>query len=210
MAIFRVVAACLLLFGCSVESAVFYGVPMVAPADRTQVARHILVRHDPHTGSTDVIGPLIHQHLMMSNYQIRSWTNSDNDKVNNRFQIVVAGKFPKRVYLKQAYADGAKLETIVIDRERIGCGAACQVEETIGIGLTEDEMARRAETGMSFKILGRRASLVMTIPPAYFAAMLDAHRAARGGATPLQKAARRSDAIPAHSPDAAPQGSSPA
>lgn len=210
MAIFRVVVACLLLFGCSVETAVFYGVPMVAPADRPQVARHILVRHDPHIGSTEVIGPLIHQRWGRSSYQIRSWTNTGDRKIDNRFQIVVTGRFPKRVYLKQAYAEGAKLDTIVIDRERIACGAACEVEETVGIGLTEDEMARRAATGMSFKILGRRASLVIAIPPAYFAATLDAHRAARGGTMLPPQATPRSGASPAGRPDATRPASSPA
>lgn len=179
MAILRVVV-CLLLFGCSAETAALYGLPIVAPADRQQVASHMLVRLDPHTGSTQVVGPLIHQDLMMSSYQIRAWTNPGDKQIDNRFQIVVAGKFAKRVYLKQAYADGAELDTVVIDRERIGCGSGCQIEETVGIGISEAEMARRAETGMSFKVLGRRASLVMTIPPAYFAAVLDVHRKVRG------------------------------
>lgn len=170
--------------------------PMVAPADRKQVADHVLVRHDPHTGSTEVIGPIVYQGLMSSSYQIRSWTNPGNPKIDNRFQIVAVGTYPKRVYLKQAYADGAELKTIVIDRERKGCSTGCETEETVGIGMSEAEMLQRAETGMSFKVMGRRASLVMTIPPAYFAAVLDAHRTARGAAT-RPPAAPRSDATQA-------------
>lgn len=158
----------------------------------------MLVRHDPHTGSTEVIGPLIRQSLKLSSYQIRSWTNSANPKIDNRFQILVVAGFPKRVYLKQAYADGAMLDTVVIDRERVSCGFGCEVEETVGIGLSRQQMAQLAEMGLSFKVLGRRAAVVMTIPAAYFAAVLAAHDAARGATGPPQ-ASPRSDAIAAGS-----------
>lgn len=94
-------------------------------------------------------------------------------------------------------------------RERVGCGSGCEIRETAGINFTEAEMARRAETGMSFKVLGRRASLVMTIPNAYFAAVLQAHRKVRGAAILLQ-AAQHSHATPAGNPPRAPQASSSA
>lgn len=210
MAIARVVFACLLLFGCRAELAALHGFPMVVPADRQEVADHVLVRHDPHTGSTVVIGPIVYQGLMSSSYQIRSWINPGNPKIDNRFQIVVAATYPKRVYLKQAYADGAELDTVVIDRERIGCGAGCEIKETVGIAMSEAEMQKRAETGLSFRVMGRRASLVMAIPPAYFAALLDAHRTARGAVITSPKAVPRSGATPAGSQPRSRQASSPA
>lgn len=128
------------------------------------------------TRSTEVVGPIAYQGLRSSSYQIRSWSNPGDKVIDNRFQIVVVGTFAKRAHLEQAYADGAELGTVVIDRERVGCGSGCETEETVGISLTEAEMARRAEAGMSFEVMGRRAALVMTIPKAYFAAVLHAHR----------------------------------
>ncbi|WP_377863815.1 hypothetical protein [Aminobacter aganoensis] len=212
MAIFRVVAACLLLAGCGAQLAAAYGIPIVPAAQKEQVSRNISVGHDPHTGLIKVSGPLIFhdRNLLGNTYLIRSWIDPKGQSANGDFQILVTGRYPKRVYLKQAYADGEKVSTTVIDRERVSCADFCIIKEAIGLNLTEEEMARRAETGMSFKVLGRRASLVMTIPPAYFAALLDAHRAARSGSTPLPRAVPRSDAIPAGSPAAARPASSPA
>lgn len=181
MAVLRVVVACLFLYGCSAQTAALYGLPIVAPAQKHQVASNVLVQHDPHTGSTQVVGPLIfHDNNLLGNtYQIRSWTNPGDSKIDNRFQIVVTGRYDKRVYLKQAYADGEEVSTTAIDRERVSCADFCIIKEVVGINLTEEEMERRAETGMSFKVLGRRASLTMTVPPGYFSAILDAHRKAR-------------------------------
>ncbi|MBB6468634.1 hypothetical protein HNQ96_004518 [Aminobacter lissarensis] len=64
-------------------------------------------------------------------------------------------------------------------RERVGCADFCIAKDVIGVNLTEGEIGRRAETGMSFKVLGRRALLTMTAPPGYFSAIIDAHRKAR-------------------------------
>src|SRR5690606_37746566 len=96
------------------------------------------------------------------------------------FQILVLGDFERRVYLGQAYAAGEKLDTTVIDRER-RCvpGVGCYTLVTIGIGLSEAEVERYAATGLAFKILGRRDDIVLEIPAAYFAGVLERHRRER-------------------------------
>ncbi|MDR7224503.1 hypothetical protein [Aminobacter aminovorans] len=184
MAIFRVVVACLLLAGCGAQLAAAYGIPIVPAGQKEQVARNISVKHDPHTGLINVSGPLIFhdRNLFGNTYLIRSWIDPKGRSIDDDFQILVVGRYPKRVYLKQAYADGEKVSTTAIDRERVSCADFCIIREVVGLNLTEEEMARRAETGMSFKVLGRRASLTMTVPPGYFSAILDAHRKARGAA----------------------------
>ncbi|MBT1155615.1 hypothetical protein J1C56_08410 [Aminobacter anthyllidis] len=183
MAILRVIIACFLLAGCGAQLAAAYGIPIVRAGQKEQVSRNISVEHDPHTGLIKVSGPPIFhdRHLFGNTYLIRSWIDPKGRPVNDDFQILVTGRYPKRVYLKQAYADGEEVSTTAIDRERVSCADFCIIKEVVGINLSEQEMAHRAETGMSFKVVGRRASLVMTIPPAYFAAVLDAHRKVRMG-----------------------------
>lgn len=86
--------------------------------------------------------------------------------------------FPKRVFLDQAYSSGRKLATTVIDRER-KCVSDCYVQEVIGIELSEREMVGYAARGIDLEISGRRASVRMSIPAAYFAAVLEKHRSIR-------------------------------
>lgn len=181
MTILRVIIACLFLAGCGAQLAAAYGVPIVPAAQKEQVSKNISVEHDPHTGSIEVSGPLIFhdRNLLGNTYLIRSWINQERPSVDDKFQILVTGRYPKRVYLKQAYADGEEVSTTAIDRERVSCADFCIIKEVVGINLTEEEMARRAETGMSFKVMGRRDTLTMTVPPGYFSAVLEAHRKAR-------------------------------
>lgn len=164
------VFVCLLLAGC------------VAAGDLAAVSAGTTIQPDVHEGSTTVRGPLISdaRSLFRHRYLIRSWINPENPRVNDRFQILVLGDFERRVYLGQAYAAGEKLDTTVIDRER-RCvkGVGCYTLETIGIGLSEAEVERYAATGLAFKILGRRDDIVLEIPAAYFAGVLERHRRER-------------------------------
>jgi hypothetical protein len=164
------VFVCLLLAGC------------VAAGDLAAVSAGTTIRPDAHEGTTTVRGPLIRDErsLFRHRYLVRSWINPKNPKVNDHFQILVLGDFERRVYLSQAYAAGEMLDTTVIDRER-RCvrGVGCYTLETVGIGLSETEVERYAATGLSFKIVGRRDEIVLEIPAAYFAGVLERHRRER-------------------------------
>jgi hypothetical protein len=134
---------------------------------------------DPHAGWVKVVGPAVHydnDFFSENKYIIQSWIDPKRQQVDDTFQIQAKAGFPKRVFLKQAYAEGRELDTVVIDRERVDCGYDCTTVETIGINLTENDMARCAQMGMSFEVIGRRESIVITIPAQYFAAVLEFHR----------------------------------
>lgn len=164
------VFVCLLLAGC------------VAAGDLAAVSAGTTIHPDVHEGSITVEGPIISDpgSLFRHRYAVRSWINPRKPKLNDRFQIVVPGEFDRRVFLTQAYAAGEKLDTTVIDRERrCVSGAGCYTRETIGIGLSEADVERYAATGLAFKIAGRRDEIVLDIPAAYFAGVLERHRRER-------------------------------
>jgi len=152
----------------------------VAAGDLAAVSAGTSVKPDIHEGSTTVEGPIVADDgsLFRHRYFLRGWINPDKPAIHNHFQIVVIGSFDRRVYLKQAYAAGAELDTVVIDRER-HCSSSCYTLESIGINLKEADVERYAGTGLAFEILGRRDRIVMEIPAAYFAAVLEKHRRER-------------------------------
>lgn len=162
------VLVCWLLAGC------------VAAGDLGAVSAGTTIRPDVHEGSTTVEGPPIRDYKTLHRYFVRSWINPKKPTIHDRFQIVVLGEFARRVYLIQAYAAGEKLDTKVIDRER-RCisGAGCYTLETVGINLSEADIERYAGSGLAFEIIGRRQSIVLEIPAAYFGGVLERHRRER-------------------------------
>lgn len=133
---------------------------------------------DPHAGWTRVLGPLVlaDNRLYGRRYVIQSFNDRARDSKDNVFEIQISAGFPKRVYLKQAYAEGKELKTVVIDRERLDCGYDCTTLEVVGIKLTEAEMADFATRNVSIEVIGRRETIVVTIPASYFAGVLAVHR----------------------------------
>jgi len=166
-----VVLICVVLAGCVTAESV------------DAVSAGTRIKPDLHEGSTVVQGPIVHDpaSLFRHRYTVRSWINPRKPAVHDSFQIVVVGKFDRRVFLEQAYAAGQKLDTLVIDRERI-C-SPCHTLETVGINLSEAEVERYAGSGLAFKITGRRDDIVLEIPGAYFAGVLERHRQERARVT---------------------------
>lgn len=171
--------SCLLLYGCGTtndapKSDLLFG----RDATRHEkVLQRTRLAPDPHSGWTNVLGPVVIADWARNRrYVILSWIDPNRPETDNTFQLQVEAGFSRRVYLKQAYAEGRKLTTKVIDRERTDCGYQCHILETVWIALSETDMARYAQTGLAFEVIGRRETIAMTIPAAYFAALLEFHR----------------------------------
>lgn len=181
----RIVAAlvaALLAAGCTAGRD---GAPLVLEGLNSN-PRHVeaatRARADPHTGVTTVLGPQVvfANGLDFHHFWLRGWLDPRNPSVHNSFQVVVRARFPRRVYLRQAYSQGERLRADLIDAERV-CGGGCVWYETVGIPLTEQEMERFAETGFVFEITGRRDQVVVRVPAGHFSGFLAAFRSHRGG-----------------------------
>ena len=155
---------------------------MIAADDRAAVFGATRVEADLHTGWINAYGPPVTRFggrssdAIWQTWLIRTRLDGKAMERGKPFQLYVRAMFPKRVFLKQAYAQGAPLDTTV-DRERTRAGTL----ETVGINLTQAEVEDYAGAGLSLRVVGRRASLTVDVPAAYVAAVLDCHRAAAGG-----------------------------
>ena len=192
MLLLRLLVICCLVSGCGAQFAQMHGITIVDPSRQTEVAAATAVDTNRDVGVIEISGPVVfHDRDLLGNYYlVRSWVAPAKPEADDRFQIVAVGKFPKRVFLDQAYSGGRKLPTTVIDRER-KCHAECYVQEVIGLDLDELDMVRYAASGIDFEISGRRASVRMSIPGPYFAAVLERHRSIRAepGRRPPKSAA---------------------
>ena len=154
----------------------------IAADDRAAVFGATRVEADRHTGWINAYGPPVTRFggrssdAIWQTWLIRTRLDGKAMERGKPFQLYVRAMFPKRVFLKQAYAQGAPLDTTV-DRERTRAGTL----ETVGINLTQAEVEDYAGAGLSLRVVGRRASLTVDVPAAYVAAVLDCHRAAAGG-----------------------------
>ena len=175
MRIVSAVAALLFLSAC-VAARPDWPTPLAshaAPHYEQVYAKTKLVA-DPHTGKTRVLGPQVRTRGFYADTIFLLQTIHDDGRF--RYEIQVAGLFPKRVYLGDVYADGMKLKSKVIDRERLNCGYNCTTMETVSIPLTEIEVETYSAQGLTLKVTGRRDEIVVAIPASYFAAVLAFHR----------------------------------
>lgn len=143
-------------------------------SDHRRVLAAAKIVPDPHAGWTEMLGPAVTQHRLDSKVRYMVLTRVGNGKV--AYQIQAQGYFPKRVYLGDVYAGGRKLTSKVLDRERTDCGYDCTTVETVAIAVTASEMEAYAAEGLTFEVIGRRDSIVVSIPASYFAAVLEKHR----------------------------------
>jgi len=161
------------------------GVPIMfeqSSSDPRHVGAATRMRVDPHTGVNTVFGPevVFYNGMDIHSFRLRGWIDPRHPEIHNRFQIVVRARFPRRVYLKQAYAGGERVRTTLIDAERV-CGGGCIWHETVAIPLTEDEIERLANTGFLFEIVGRRENVVVRVPAGHLDGFLAAFRRYRDG-----------------------------
>lgn len=149
-----------------------------AASDYGRVFANTRLVPDPHTGWTTVYGPVVSQFSLDSKALYFVMARIDGGKTS--YGIMIAGLFPKRVYLGDVYSQGRKLRSKVVDRERRGCGYDCTTVETVIVLLTEAEMERYASEGIELKAVGRRDSIVVSVPASYFSAVLAFHRRRAG------------------------------
>jgi hypothetical protein len=174
--------AALVLAACGGVIAEMHGLPVVDPHDSTSVRQHVAILPNPHRGLILIEGPLVFHdgNVAGKTYAVRTWVAADRPDLDGRFQIHVTAPFERRAYLKQAYSRGRQLETMVLDRAVVPCPRRhCPVTETIGINLTDGELAEALKDGIAFEIVGRRETIVMAVPAPYFSAVHAAYRAAK-------------------------------
>ena len=96
----------------------------IAADDRAAVFGATRVEADRHTGWINAYGPPVTRlggrssDAIWQTWLIRTRLDAEAMERGKPFQLYVRAMFPKRVFLKQAYAQGAPLDTTVIDRER--------------------------------------------------------------------------------------------
>ena len=178
-----VVFVCLCLCACVTAPDAANPLSATSATSRDAVLAKTKLMPDPHSGWTRVVGPLVFQDGIIGGrrYSIQGWNDPARPDLDNTFELQASAGFPKRVYLKQAYANGRELETKLIDRERIDCGYDCTTIETIGIALSATDMARYATDGLSFEVIGRRETVRFAVPAPYFAAVLEFQQRYRRG-----------------------------
>ena len=130
----------------------------IAADDRAAVFGATRVEADRHTGWINAYGPPVTRFggrpsdAIWQTWLIRTRFDAEAMERGKPFQLYVRAMFPRRVFLKQAYAQGAPLDTTVIDRERTRAGTL----ETVGINLTQAEAEIYAGAGLSLRVIGRR------------------------------------------------------
>jgi hypothetical protein len=187
----------LALFGCvSVAPGREPAAPLHAGADADieAVRRNIKIVPDPQAGWTRILGPmvLVDNRVGGRRYVVVGVNDPSDPETDGSFELQASSGFAKRVYLKQIHADGRKLPTKVLDRERIDCGYDCAILETVGTPLSEQQMAIYAASGLTLEVVGRRQDIRMTIPAAYFEAVLTAQRRYRAGSVRRRRRIGRS------------------
>jgi len=99
-------------------------------------------------------------------YNIRTFKGADGKSVH---QVYLAVSSQGWMFLNSAYAYGKPLDFLAIDRQVGYCSKyGCSITETVGVGLSEDQLRQFAMTGFSFQLTGQRASRVVNIPATYF------------------------------------------
>lgn len=163
------------LASCGGMIAEMSGIPVVDPNNVAAVAEHTADDYDTYKGTRTVEGPLIFhdKNLFGKRYAIRYVETSGGQSFYQIYTITPATEW---MFLDQAYAGGKELETVVIKRSVDSCsgGLGCDLSETVGVTLTEDQMRQAAANGFSFKLAGRSGSAVYTIPAPYFSAVYKA------------------------------------
>lgn len=175
---FRLVTAlvvCLLAAGCVAtrpDDPNF--IPERAAADYGKVYAAAKLFPDPHTGWTEMYGPVVTRRGDQATVAYVAFTRVADGETT--YLVQVQGRFPKRVYLGDVYSAGTKLKSHVVDRERIYCGYNCTTVETVEIDATQAQMEAWAANGLSLEVTGRRDSITAAIPASYLAAVLAFHR----------------------------------
>lgn len=175
-------AALLALAGCTTDRS---GATLVLEGLHSD-ARHVeaatVRRDDPHTGVATVVGPEVPfaNGLDFHTFRLRGWLDPRDPAIHNRFQILVRASFPRRVYLKHAYAQGERIGLRLIDAERV-CGGGCTWHETVAVPLTLAALERLAGTGLVFEIVGRRDAVVVRVPAGHVSGFLAVFRRHGGG-----------------------------
>jgi hypothetical protein len=165
----------MLLTGCGAQMSQLAGVPIVDPTDKLAVAAAIKVETNDATGSTLISAPIIfHDRNVTGNsYKFRSWISDSGEHPQGVFQIVVIAKVDQWMLLRQAFSEGEELATVQMDRDENCRKSGCILTEYVGINLDMAQATGYAQTGITFRVVGVRGHVDMTIPPEYFAAFME-------------------------------------
>jgi hypothetical protein len=140
----------------------------VSANDPNAVAKATNTTFNPHTGLTTTSGApsAINGNILEGMYNIRTMRAADGKTLHQLYLAVSAYEW---LFLNSAYAYGQPLDFVGIDRSVGSCSKyGCNITETVGIGLTEDQLRQYALSGFTFQLTGQRGNRVITVPATYF------------------------------------------
>jgi len=186
LAVLVLVMAC--LTGCmsTLDGVGIVGEPAIADdTDTVRTKQETEIVRDPHSGITVVSGPIIAftNGDAFHNVRLRAWIDPRKPRGNDAFAIVVRGKFHRRVYLSAAFSRGEKLPLRKHDAERV-CDGTCVVYETVEVPMDEQDLIGHSASGITFRVSGRRDTIVVRVPAGHFAGFHASYAAERDGLMP--------------------------
>ena len=169
-----------------------HDVLFVNPHDNKSVKARISIEHDPYRNTLTAIGPLVALPTASLNHRghfgIRSWAlDKRKFKPTDSVLIYITAYFSDWAYLDSAYMKGGKkLDVTAIDRDVVNCssGYSCEINETVGIIFTVEELREWLKEGelshslehshsLDFKLVGSHGSREVSVSKVYIKTFLD-------------------------------------
>lgn len=160
-------AAAVVMAACSTRTVAPSGVtPQASWAQQIQQTR------DDYKKITVVVGGDIEQ---KRNTIILRSTRSDSFRSEDGIVVYVVARMSEWKFLDTTYSiDGKTWKTSVVDRDVRSCSRyGCSLAEHLAVFVDRNYLMAHTETGIDFKITGKRGEETVYIPGKYIAAFLD-------------------------------------
>jgi hypothetical protein len=139
----------------------------VDPANYQAVKSSIAIENDPHRNLT-ITRTNIAYLDGLSSYLLRGWNNG-------QAHLYLSLNESDWRYYGSAASFGRELSVTQISSEVGSCSQyGCNVWETAGINLSEDDIKRFSNDGLAFRLYGQGGQRDIVVPAAFFAAFRDA------------------------------------
>lgn len=169
------IAFCILI-GLLVN-AVYGCAPRINWSDTTDIASHITRTRDEYKKNIKYDGPdyTVSEGPFgsdMTTTHLRAFKFDNNLGVT--YQIYVERHYEGNwIFYKDAYdIDGLELDVIAINRQVISCPSNCVLKEDILIKVSPWYLQSHEDTGIKFKIIGKRGGKEIFVPGAYIKVFL--------------------------------------
>jgi len=153
------------------------------PSDPFDIAARTEISRDRYDGLWKALGPKVLPigNNVVDSYRLRAFSKDRDFGRLTVAQLYVVADVNEWLFLNRAHAAGAAFHVTQIDREVAYCTEErCTLRETVGVDLSIEQMrALAAGPGFDVRISGRRGSMTIFVPAAYFQGFLMAIGKAR-------------------------------